>query len=171
MPDKICFVVIGYGIKTDFRTGRQLDLDKTYQLLIKPVFDELGINCVRSCDIPHSGVIDLPMYTNILKADIVVADLSTLNANAIYELGVRHALRPNTTIVISEKQLPYPFDLNHILITQYDHMGSEIAGAEAQRFGAELKKLVTAVLDHPEVDSPVYTFLQQLVPPSFPILK
>jgi hypothetical protein len=171
MPDKICFVVIGYGIKTDFRTGRQLDLDKTYQLLIKPVFDELGISCVRSCDIPHSGVIDLPMYTNILKADIVVADLSTLNANAIYELGVRHALRPNTTIVISEKQLPYPFDLNHILITQYDHMGSEIAGAEAQRFGAELKKLVTAVLDHPEVDSPVYTFLQQLVPPSFPDLK
>jgi hypothetical protein len=37
------------------------------------------------------------MYEQLLKADVVVADLSTSNRNAIYELGVRHALRPYTT--------------------------------------------------------------------------
>jgi tetratricopeptide (TPR) repeat protein len=164
---KICFVVIGFGLKTDYRTGRQLDLDKTYEFLIKPVFDDLNITCFRACDIPHSGVIDLPMYENILKADIVVADISTLNANAIYELGIRHALRPRSTIVIAEKELPFPFDLNHILISSYEHLGKDVGAAEVRRFSAELKKLVKEVLDTPKVDSPVYTFLPELTPPEF----
>ncbi|RYG34066.1 MAG: DUF4071 domain-containing protein, partial [Chitinophagaceae bacterium] len=88
-------------------TGRKLNLDATYEHLIKPVFEDLGIKCIRASDVRHSGIIDVPMYQNIYKADIVVADISTLNANAIYELGVRHALRPYTTIVIAEDQLQY----------------------------------------------------------------
>lgn len=167
MSEKICFVLIGYGIKPDYRTGRQLDLDKTYEYLIKPVFDDLNITCVRACDIPHSGVIDVPMYENILKADIVVADISTLNANAIYELGIRHALRPHTTIVIAEKELAYPFDLNHILITSYEHLGKDVGAAEVKRFSKELKNLVNTVLQTPKVDSPVYSYLPGLEPPKF----
>jgi hypothetical protein len=167
MPDKICFVLIGYGVKPDYRTGRQLDLDKTYEFLIKPVFDDLDITCVRSCDIPHSGVIDVVMYEHIIKADIVVADLSTLNANAIYELGVRHALRPHSTIVIAEKELPYPFDLNHIVITSYEHLGKDVGAAEVRRFSGELKKMVNAVIRDPKTDSPVYTYLKGLKPPEF----
>lgn len=167
MSEKICFVVIGFGIKTDYRSGRQLDLDKTYEFLIKPVFDDLGITCFRACDIPHAGVIDLPMYENILKADIVVADISTLNANAIYELGIRHALRPRSTIVIAEKELPFPFDLNHIMITSYEHLGKDIGAAEVRRFSKELKRLIEQITDVPNVDSPVYTFLPELAPPKF----
>lgn len=167
MPEKICFVVMGFGTKTDYKTGRQLDLDKTFECLIKPVFDELKITCIRASDIPHSGVIDVPMYENILKADIVVADISTLNPNAIYELGVRHALRPETTIVIAEKEMVNPFDLNHILINHYEHLGKDIGMTEAKRFCKQLKGLVETVLNNPKVDSPVYTFLEGLNPPQF----
>jgi len=42
---KRCFVVMGFGIKTDYATGRKLDLDKSYRLLIKPVVEEKGITC------------------------------------------------------------------------------------------------------------------------------
>jgi tetratricopeptide (TPR) repeat protein len=167
MSEKVCFVLIGYGVKPDYRTGRQLDLDKTYEYLIKPVFDDLKITCVRACDIPHSGVIDLPMYEHILKADIVVADISTLNANAIYELGIRHALRPQTTIVIAEKELAYPFDLNHVIITSYEHLGKDVGAAEVKRFSKELKNLVQTVLANPKVDSPVYSHMHDLIPPQF----
>jgi len=31
-----CFVVMGFGKKTDFETGRTLDLDKAYRTIIKP---------------------------------------------------------------------------------------------------------------------------------------
>lgn len=167
LEDKICFVLMGYGTKMDFATGRALDLDKTYENVIKPVFEELNIRCFRASDVRHSGVIDVPMYQQIQKADIVVADISTLNANAIYELGVRHALRPHTTIVIAEDKLEYPFDLRHINITNYRHLGEDIGVSEAGRIKKELRTLVEAVLAEPKIDSPIYTYLPTLQPPSF----
>ena len=89
-----CFVVMGFGKKTDFESGRTLDLDKSYLNVIKPAVKAAGLDCVRADEIVHAGVIDLPMYEQLLRADVVIADLSTNNKNAFYELGVRHALRP-----------------------------------------------------------------------------
>ncbi len=108
--DKTCFVIIGYGPKMDYATGRELDLDKTFEYIIKPAFEELGFLCYRASDISHSGVIDIHMYNSILKSDFVLADLSTLNANVLYELGIRHAVRKNTTILISEKEFSIPYE-------------------------------------------------------------
>jgi hypothetical protein len=163
---KRCFVVMGFGVKTDFATGRKLDLDKSYRLLIKPVVEAKGMECIRADEIRHSGTIDVPMYQELLTADVVVADLSTANPNALYELGIRHALRPRTTIVISENKLPYPFDLNHVLMTSYTHLGDAIDFDEVMRFRDVLGKTLEAVLQEQKTDSPVYTFLNQLVPPS-----
>lgn len=162
---KRCFVVIGFGTKTDYVNGRKLDLNKSYRLLIKPVLEAKGIECVRADEITHSGSIDVQMYEELLQADVVVADLSTANPNALYELGIRHALRPYTTIVISEDKLTYPFDLNHIMITSYQHLGDAIDYEEVERFRATLGKLIDSVIDKKEPDSPVYTYLNSLVPP------
>ena len=163
---KRCFVVMGFGIKTDYATGRKLDLNKSYRLLIKPVVEERGLICIRADEIRHSGSIDLPMYRELLKADVVIADLSTANVNAFYELGIRHALRPRTTIVISEDKLTYPFDLNHIKITSYTHLGDGIEYEEVERFRKVLGETLQAVLDKEDPDSPVYTYLDQLQPPT-----
>ena len=163
---KRCFVVMGFGVKTDYATGRKLDLDKSYRLLIKPAVEEKGITCIRADEIRHSGAIDVPMYQELLTADVVIADLSTANCNALYELGIRHALRPWTTIVISENKLSYPFDLNHILITSYSHLGDAIDYEEVLRFRKILGGILEGVLNVQNPDSPVYTFLQKLTPPS-----
>ncbi|HKH61928.1 MAG TPA: tetratricopeptide repeat-containing protein [Flavitalea sp.] len=163
---KRCFVVMGFGIKTDYATGRKLDLNKSYRLLIKPVVEEQGLICIRADEIRHSGSIDLPMYRELLKADVVIADLSTANVNAFYELGIRHALRPRTTIVISEDKLTYPFDLNHIKITSYTHLGEGIEYEEVERFRKILGETLQEVLDKEDPDSPVYTYLDQLQPPT-----
>lgn len=166
MSQKTCFVVMGFGVKTDFATGRKLNLDKSYRLLIKPVVEKKGLVCVRADEIRHSGSIDALMYQELLTADVVIADLSTANPNALYELGIRHALRPFTTIVISENKLTYPFDLNHVVITSYAHLGEDIDYDEVTRFRKVLGNNITAVLAKQNTDSPVYTFLQQLTPPS-----
>src|SRR5215831_1208434 len=108
-----CFVVMGFGKKTDFETGRVLDLDQSYLNLIKPAVEAACLKCIRADEIVHSGLIDVPMYEQLLNADVVVADLSTSNRNAVYELGVRHALRPCTTVVISEDGIKkFPFDVS-----------------------------------------------------------
>lgn len=163
---KRCFVIMGYGKKTDFESGRLLDLDRTYEHLIKPAVEAAGLACIRADEIRHSGVIDVTMYNQLLSADVVVADISTSNANAIYELGIRHALRPQTTVVISEKALKYPFDLNHIAIMHYVHHGEIIDVVEAKRFVKELEAKLVEVLATGAVDSPVYTFVNGLMPPS-----
>lgn len=160
-----CFVVMGFGVKTDYATGRKLDLDKTYRLLIKPVIEDKGLVCVRADEIRHSGAIDVPMYRELLTADVVIADLSTANANALYELGIRHAFRPRTTIVISENKLPYPFDLNHVAITGYTHLGDSIDYDEVLRFRKILGDTLESVRRDQKTDSPIYTFLHQLTPP------
>lgn len=162
---KRCFVVMGFGIKTDYINGRKLDLNKSYRLLIKPVVEAKGVECVRADEITHSGSIDVQMYKELLQADMVIADLSTMNANALYELGVRHALRPYTTIVISEDKLMYPFDLNHVVIHSYKHLGDAIDYEEVERFRATLGNVIQTVLDKKEADSPVYTYLNSLIPP------
>ena len=163
---KRCFVVMGFGTKTDFATGRKLNLDYSYNALIKPVVESKGLDCIRADEIRHSGTIDVPMYQELLTADIVVADLSTANANALYELGIRHAMRPRTTIVISEQLLTYPFDLNHILITKYKTLGESIDYFEVLRFQKILSETIDTVLNNNDTDSPVYTFLDNLIPPS-----
>lgn len=164
---KTCFVIMGYGVKTDYTSGRVLDLDKTYENIIKPAVEELRLECKRADEVRHSGNIDVPMYRNLLTADIVIADLSTYNPNAFYELGVRHALRPFTTIAISEKEFKSPFDLNHTVIRQYEHLGTDIGYSEVIRFRKELQDVIKGILNNPQTDSPVYTFLSDLKSPQW----
>ncbi len=163
---KKCFVIMGFGKKTDYRTSRLLDLDKTYKHIIKPAVTEAGLECIRADEIVHSGTIDVPMYEMLMEADLVIADLSTSNVNAAYELGVRHALRPRTTIVIAEQEFAFPFDVNHISIRTYRLDGEVLDIDEVGRFKPELKSAIETILEESKPDSPVYTFLKQLTPPS-----
>ena len=157
-----CFVVMGFGEKPDYATGRTLDLDKTYRTIIRKAVEEAGLECIRADDVVHSGLIDKPMYELLLAADVVVADLSTSNANAIYELGVRHALRPHTTIVLAENEFKFPFDLTHLVIRKYEHLGRGIDAEVAETTKNELAAAIRKLLATPKVDSPVFEFLPAL---------
>jgi len=161
---KTCFVVMGFGEKTDYYSNPQrvLNLNRTYEDIIEPAVTASGLECIRADKIIHSTVIDKPMYENLLDADLVIADLSTSNANAIYELGVRHALRPRTTIVIAEDKFTFPFDFNHLSITKYEHLGKEIVFREVMRMREVLQQKITVLVDKEETDSPVFLFLPHL---------
>lgn len=161
-----CFVIIGYGKKTSYANGklRVLDLDETYTLLIKPVFEVLNIPCYRAIDKNLSGSIDRLMLQEIKNADIALVDISTLNANVMWELGVRHALKPRHTIMICEKEQmgSIPFDVSHFVVLQYTHSEEGIPYKEVDRFKKVLTDVVNGVLnqDPQQTDSPVFTFLE-----------
>ena len=165
-PKKTCFVVMGFGKKTDFQQQKTYDLDKSYRVIIQKAVEEAGLECIRADDVVHAGIIDKPMYELLLGADVVVADLSTANANAIYELGVRHALRPHTTIVIAEKNFKFPFDIGHLLVRPYTHHGDIIDAEDAEAAREGLKKALRELTEKKETDSPVYTFLPTLRGPT-----
>ena len=167
MPEQMrtCFVVMPFGKKTDFQTGRVLDLDRTYAAIIKPAVEEAGLQCLRADEIMHSGVIDLPVFEQLLEADLVIADLSTLQANTIYVLGLRHALRPSGTILIAELQVKNPFDFSHMTpIRSYQHL--EKTSASARPCACEpLAAIIKETVAETKADSPVYQILPDLQPP------
>ena len=160
-----CFVVMGFRKKTDPISGKTFDLDKSYRILIKPAVEAAGATCIRADEIVHAEVIDVPMYEQLLEADLVVADLSTLNANAFFELGVRYALRPRATIAIAESGFKNPFDTNHIATLPYEHLGKGIDAEDAEKFKAKLTNLCRTLLSNDRPDSPVYTYIRGLQPP------
>lgn len=160
-----CFVVMGFGVKTDYETGRTLGLDATYEAIIEPAVKGAGLRCIRADEFVHSGVIDRRMYEALYRADLVVADISTGNVNAVYELGVRHALRPYSTIIMKERDGRLHFDFDHVVTFRYEHLGADIEAREATRARRELAELIGSVIAAKEADSPVYQWLPQLQRP------
>jgi len=162
---KTCFVIIGYGPKTSYANGkiRELNLDETYEDLIEPVFKELNIDCYRAVDKNLTGSIDKLMLEEIKNADIALVDISTLNSNVMWELGVRHALKPHHTIIICEKaqMSELPFDINHFPIHAYAHTEEGIPNREVKRFKEHLTMVVKGIINQNpiQIDSPVHTFL------------
>jgi hypothetical protein len=161
---KTCLVIQGFGKRNDFQQGKIFDLDASYEV-IKEAVEDVGLMCYRSDELGAQGIIDQKMYDALLDTDVVIADLSTLNANALYELGVRFALRPYATIVVAEQGINFPFDVNHIYIHTYYHLGEDVGRRDAREFQKRLKPLVQKAAADPELDSPVYRFLPTLRPP------
>lgn len=164
MADKICFVVMGYGKKLDLRTFRTVDLDESYERIIQPALENTPYQCVRSDYIIETGIIDKSMYELLYKADVVIVDLTTLNVNAVYELGVRHALRAYSTILIQEAPLDLPFDFNHNRTLTYTRGPDGIEPEEAQRCRDRLRALIDAIerASKHNTDSPVFYMLPEL---------
>ncbi|MDD2470187.1 MAG: TRAFs-binding domain-containing protein [Bacilli bacterium] len=166
MNQKVCFVVMGFGKKMDYENSKEVDLDRIYKKVIKMLFEKdiTNYELIRADEIASSSIIDVGMYTLLMKADLVIADITTLNPNAIYELGVRHALKPFSTIIMAEEQCKIPFDLNHSRFLLYKEIGENLDDKEAQEIRKKLKEFVIAS-EKNEPDSPLYTFLPHISPP------
>ena len=134
---KKCFVVQGFGRKTDLETKRSLDLNSSYDMIKEAVINA-GIDCVQRADeILLSGQIVISMYKQLYEADLVIADLSTANLNAAFELGVRYALKRRATIVVAEEGFKTPFNIGQINILRYKHNGDDVPENCRQRISVE----------------------------------
>lgn len=165
---KICFVIMGYGKKTDYLAQKTYDLDKTYKNIIKPAVEKSGYECVRGDEVAESGIIDRSMYSLLIHSDLVIADITTFNPNALYELGIRHAAKPFSTIIMKDEDGSIPFDLNHNKIFHYKHMGDDIGVDEANRCIKHLENLISSLEKSKAIDSPMFEFIQSAQPHTLP---
>jgi tetratricopeptide (TPR) repeat protein len=108
------------------------------------------------------------MYALLIHADLVIADITTYNPNAIYELGIRHAAKPFSTIVMKEKDGTIPFDINHNKTFTYSHMGEDIGAKETDRCVKSLTKLILEVDKAKETDSPLFHHIRGVEPYKLP---
>src|SRR3954470_15170199 len=88
------------------------DFDKVESVLINPAIDALGLGGGTTLKIFETGEIKEDMFSQLLTADIVIADITIHNANVFYELGIRHSLRQKTTVLIKcQGYDETPFDI------------------------------------------------------------
>ena len=116
---KTCFVVMPFGERTD-AGGDAIDFDDVYEFLIKPPLDQLKIDVFRCDKIPSSRSLHREMLRHILADDLVIVDITTLNPNVFYELGVRHALRRSGTILLRRRGTKSPFNIQGMRAFEYD---------------------------------------------------
>ena len=122
-----CFVIMPFGEKRD-ADGKAIDFDAIYDELIAPAVSGPGfraaggpaIESVRCDRIDQAGWVHRQMIEAIHGSEVVVVDLSTLNPNVFYELGVRHALKRRVTVLICRLGTATPFNLNGFKTIIYD---------------------------------------------------
>jgi hypothetical protein len=72
---------------------------------------------------------------------------------------------------MAENNFSFPFDLNHLSILKYEHLGKDIGYGEVMRVRRILKDKINAVMTSPEADSPVFLFIPTLRAASLPDTK
>ena len=118
---------------------------------------QFGIDAQTTSAIAQAGNIRTDMFEQLMRADLVIADISIHNANVYYELGIRHALRDRATILIRSRGDDVPFDLRTDRYLEYDK--TDPAGA-----AASLAECVRQTLASARSDSPVYLLVPALRP-------
>ena len=85
------------------------ELTEIYTTLIKPTVEnnELGLVCKRADDIKSNRAIMQDIWKSICEARLIIADLTGLNPNVMYELGVAHTLGKES-LIIYRKAIPSP---------------------------------------------------------------
>ncbi|VVB64873.1 Uncharacterised protein [uncultured archaeon] len=162
----ICFVAMPFGKKSDLAIGKEIDFDRIYRLSIKPAIEEAGLEPLRGDEEETGGIIHTAMFARLLLSEYAVADLTLANPNVFYELGIRHAARPFTTVPIYANIHPLPFDVAMVRAIGY-HLDNGIISEEAAK---DLKfeiqnRLQQAINGPPTKDSPLF----QLIP-SYPTI-
>src|SRR5580698_2347720 len=109
-PPPLCFVLMPFGRKSD-AAGRATNFDSVYRKIIAPAVVRAGLEPIRADEEKVGGTIHKPMFERLMLCDYAIADVTGANPNVYYELGVRHALRQRSTIILFAEGTTLPFDL------------------------------------------------------------
>lgn len=118
MTPPLCFVLMPFGKKPDGASGT-VDFDAVYGEVIAPAIRAAGMQPLRADEEIGGGIIHKPMFERLILCEYAVADLTTANANVFYELGIRHAARPWSTVLIYADQARLPFDVAPVRAIPY----------------------------------------------------
>ncbi|MBO3273141.1 DUF4071 domain-containing protein [Hymenobacter defluvii] len=153
-----------FGTKSD-GMGGTVNFDKVYHQIIKPAIEQAGLEPLRADEEVIGGFIHKPMFERLILCEYAVADLTAANANVFYELGVRHAVRPWSTVMLFAQGGRLPFDIAPIrtLPYQLDPVGNPSAAETDQSaLTALLNEARRTAGEHERgpIDSPLYQIVE-----------
>ena len=154
----LCFVLMPFGRKRG-EGGRTIDFDSVYTRVIKGAVEQANLEPLRADEEEVGGIIHKPTFERLVLCEYAIADLTTANANVFYELGVRHAAKPHTTILLyaaGHGQLP--FDVAPLRAIAYE-LGGDGTPAQAGQARRELTARLVKGKSRVTLDSPLYQLL------------
>lgn len=96
------------------------DLFNTYyDEIYKPALMEAGMDVYRADTLYASVPIIEDIRNGIIKADLLLADLTGKNPNVFYELGLAHAIGKSVILTVQNLE-DLPFDLRHLRTIIYN---------------------------------------------------
>jgi hypothetical protein len=111
-----------------------------YEQMLKPAIEEAGLEYVRGDTSVRVGDLTSNIWNDILVAGLVVADVSALNANVFYELGLTHALGKDT-FILKHKGVSVPADFGGAHYYEYElsnlHRAQEVLSKELMTWASD----------------------------------
>lgn len=102
-----CFIIMPFS---ESQSHSEQYWTENFESFLKPLITECGdIKVSRSH--PLRGNLVKDIITNLVNADMVVANLTDHNPNVLWELGIRHSYN-NGTIIIAEDGTKIPFNIS-----------------------------------------------------------
>src|SRR4051812_20544100 len=166
----LCFVLMPFSTKMD-ASGRSIEFDAVYRDLIEPAIRQAGLQALRADDELSGGIIHKAMFERLILCEYAVADLTMANANVFYELGVRHAVRPWSTVLIQAGEPHLPFDVNLLRTLPYP-ITDEGRPKDDLTIRAKLAERLRFAIDQvPLNDSPIFQLIEGMPTPDIAHLK
>lgn len=149
--DRLCFFIGPIGdAGSEFRQHSDLMLET----LVRPALDGFGIEVKRADEIQDPGIITKQIFEYLLKARLVVADLSYHNPNVFYELAIRHA-RNLPVVQMIRKADRIPFDVNQTRTIVVDTTDLYSFVPKIDTYKAEISSHIRRALEDPaSADNP-----------------
>jgi hypothetical protein len=103
---KVCFFISPIGHSNSPERKRANDIQR---FILSEVLSS-KFKILRADELPQPGSITHQVIKWLYEADLVIADLTGLNANVIYELAIRHSFN-RISVHLIDKAVTIPFDL------------------------------------------------------------
>jgi len=124
MKEKKCFIIMPIATPEDLvelYAGDENHFKHVLEHLFIPAFEKIGIEpippTIKGAEIIHAEIIK-----NIEISDFLLCDMSTLNPNVFFELGIRTAVNKPVALVKDDATPKVPFDTN--IINHHTYLNS-----------------------------------------------
>jgi hypothetical protein len=157
--DKVCFLIAPIG---EDASEERKHSDMMLEALISRALENSELKVIRADRIGNPGMISGQVIQYLLKAGLVIADLSFHNPNVFYELAIRHMIGKPTVHII-RKEDPIPFDLKDFRTIVVDTRDKYDLVAKLETYRAEIANHVRVALQSgTEGSNPIRVFAKDV---------
>lgn len=148
----ICFIITPIG---DEGSVIRKKTDGLIDNVLEPVCNELNMEAIPAHKIDKLGSITNQVIQSVLDSKMVIANLTGLNPNVMYELAIRHAIK-KPVVCIAEHGTKLPFDITTERTIFYS---DDMYGATRLRY--DLKDKLQSALSDSNIDNPIYRAVKE----------